>query len=102
MEFSADRHNTLFHIDDSLDHISELLLRHFVQLVPGHGIPNYFVFHHPRPTNSSLPVSPHWGVISTQARLRIAPSPVNNKFPSRLCAMRSWCDQVVSIVRASN
>src|SRR5882672_261711 len=66
MEFSADCHNTLFHIDDSLDHISELLLRHFVQLVPGHGIPNYFDFHHPRPTNSSLPVSTHWGESARQ------------------------------------
>jgi len=59
MEFSRDRHNTLFHIDDSLDHISELLLCLLVQLVPGHGIPNYFDFHRPRPTNSRQ-VSPHW------------------------------------------
>jgi hypothetical protein len=33
--------------------------------------------------------------------LRIAPSPVNKKFPSSLFAMRSWSDQVVSIARAS-
>jgi hypothetical protein len=34
--------------------------------------------------------------------LRIAPSPVNKKLPSRQFAMRSWGDQVVFIVRASN
>jgi hypothetical protein len=45
MEFSADHHHTLFHIDDSLHHISELPIRHVVQLVPGHDISNYFDVH---------------------------------------------------------
>jgi hypothetical protein len=45
MEFSTDRHRTLFHIDESFDHISKLLLCHVVQLVPGHGIPNYCDVH---------------------------------------------------------
>lgn len=40
MKFSGDRHYTLFHIDNGLDHISELLLRHLVQIVQGHDVPD--------------------------------------------------------------
>ena len=69
MEFSTDRHHTLFHIDDRLDHISKLLLCHVVQLVPGHGISNFVM--------SILSVSPRWG--NQQTRLRIVLSPVNKK-----------------------